>query len=170
MHRYDSLTPEGDEHAIVSPRKTAYMVSKSPDPTVVRSIAVTTAAVVAALETNTTTSRRAVLRLTPPFSGRMRARLHVVHDGEYEGEPQPLHIDPGSLLVEDAPSYPNPDETETELRERGETYTVESHHEYHAQAVREWRLAIPDAVRDRVTLETDAGPHPVFVKVLRDDL
>ena len=152
------------------------MVSESPDPAVVRSIAVSSTDVVAALEATRTTSRQVVLRVTPPFSGRMRARLHVEHDSkcepssEPEAEPRPLHIDPEDLLVEDAPTYPESDETETELRESGTPYTVERHHEYHAEAVTEWRSEIPDAIRDRVTLETSGGPHEVAVKVLRDDL
>ena len=166
------------------------MVSESPDPTVVRSIAVTAADVVAALEANRTSNRRVVLRLTPPFSGRMRARLHVEHEGEYEhnnegesehdnegesehdsenGAPRPLHIDPESLLI-DTPAYPNPDRTENQLRERDPPYTVDRHHEYHTAAVEEWRAKAPDTICDQITLETPAGPHEVTVKVLRGAL
>lgn len=48
------------------------------DPTVVRSIAVTAGDVVTAVVARRSTSRQPVLRLTPPFSGRMRARIHVL--------------------------------------------------------------------------------------------
>jgi len=55
--------------------------SESSDPTLVRSIAVTSGDVVAALELNRTSDDEATLRITPPFSARMRARLHVDRSG-----------------------------------------------------------------------------------------
>lgn len=57
------------------------MPSEPSDPTVVRSLAVTTGDVVAALEVNRTSDDHATLRVTPPFSARMRARLHVDRSG-----------------------------------------------------------------------------------------
>jgi hypothetical protein len=51
------------------------------DPAVVRSIAVTSGDVVAALELTLTSDDEATLRITPPFSARMRARLHVDRSG-----------------------------------------------------------------------------------------
>ena len=142
------------------------MLSES-DPTMIRSIAVKTADVVSALEMNQTSSDHAVLRVTPPFSGRMRARLHVEQDG-YSREPQPIHIEPDTFL-DDPPAYPRPGETADELRaDPGETYTVDRHHDYHTEAVEEWRQRVSDAICDQITLDTPAGPHDVAVALLDD--
>ncbi|GAA0258711.1 hypothetical protein [Halobaculum roseum] len=51
--------------------------SDDSDPAVIRQLAVTADDVLAALEARDRGRREAVLRITPPFSGRMRARLHV---------------------------------------------------------------------------------------------
>ncbi len=142
------------------------------DPTQIRSLAVTVEDVVTAVELNRTTSRRAVLRVTPPFNGRMRARLHVVLDGRSDVHPTataPIHIDPERLLTADAPSYPTAVETEEQLREDpAETYTVDRHHERHVAAVNDWRANLADAFCDRVRIQTNAGPHEIEVKTLGD--
>lgn len=141
----------------------------SGDPTDIRSIAVTRQDLVAALEMNRTSEQRAVLRLTPPFSGRMRARLHVEQSGDYTDEPEPIHVEPARLLASDAPSYPRPGETEDELRaDPDRQYTVERHHEYHTAAVAEWRTAVPEAVKERVSLSVPGGEHEVSVTLLGD--
>ncbi|MEF8814438.1 MAG: hypothetical protein V5A55_11555 [Halovenus sp.] len=141
----------------------------SGDPTDVRSIAVTRQDLVAALEMSRTSEQRAVLRLTPPFSGRMRARLHVEQEGDYTDEPEPIHVDPAQLLASDAQSYPRPSETEDDLRANPDRqYTVERHHEYHTAAVAEWREAVPEAVRERVSLPVPDGEHEVSVTLLGD--
>lgn len=146
------------------------MSPDSQDSSTIRSIAVTARDVVAALEMNQTTSRRAVLRVTPPFSGRMRARIHVAGTDEYTDEPQPLHVDPASLVSADAPSVPRATETEATLRrEPAETYSVERHHEYHTERVRAWRATIPEHILDRVTLRTPGGDHPAEVRTLGTD-
>src|SRR6056297_3579117 len=54
----------------------------SDEPSAIRSVAVTRADVVTALESNLRSDGRTVLRVTPPFSGRMRARLHEMGTGE----------------------------------------------------------------------------------------
>jgi hypothetical protein len=142
---------------------------ESSDPTVVRSIAVTVEDLVAAVEMNRTSDKHAVLRVTPPFSGRMRARLHVEGSEEYDGEPTPLHVEPETLL-DDPPSYPRPAETEDELREDpAETYTVERHHDRHRAAVQEWRETIPNRISDRIRLATPDGDCDVSVTVLGSD-
>lgn len=140
------------------------------DPTAVRSLAVTVEDVVAALELNRTTARRAVLRVTPPFSGRMRARLHVVTDAPpTDAEAEPLHVDPASLVGPGTPAYPSAVDTEAELRaDPEETYTVDRHHERHLDAVADWRTAVADAIRSRATIETPAGPREVDVTTLGD--
>lgn len=141
------------------------MAPDSTDPTVLRSLAVTAEDVVAAVETNRTTDREAVLRVTPPFSGRMRARLHLRHDRT--DAPAPLYIDPELLLDPDAPSYPRPADTEDELRaDTGREYTVERHREYHADAVDSWRSDLRDSIGDRATVETPRGRIAVDVTVL----
>jgi len=139
---------------------------ESVDPTAIRSLAVTVEDVVATLELNRTTARQAVLRVTPPFSGRMRARLHVVADGEPSGEPPPVHVDP-SVLLASPPPYPRPAETEDELRaDPAQTYTVERHHERHVAAVADWRVAVAASVRERATVQTAVGPHEIAISTL----
>ena len=130
------------------------------DPTAIRSVAVTVDDVVTALEATRRSDRRTVLRITPPFSGRMRARLHRPTGDDNEA----VHLDP-STLVSDLPPYPDPDETADRLRAAGE-YTTERHHDRHAAAVREWRVAAREAIVDAVTLPTADGPHRVEVKRL----
>lgn len=141
-------------------------MGESNDPTVIRSIAVTSQDLVAAVETNRTTPKQAVLRLTPPFSGRMRARLHVEGGEEYD-EPRPIHVEPAVLLADDAPAYPRPADTEAEIRrDPSLSYTVERHHERHTAAVEAWRTELVEAVRSRATIETPAGPREVSVSLL----
>lgn len=132
----------------------------------IRSIAVHREDIVTALEANRRGDSGAVLRVTPPFSGRMRARLHVEHDGEYDATPAPIHIPP-SRLVTDLPSYPTPDATEERLRNDPDVdYTVERHHERHEAAVADWRESVADAIADPVELDGVSGPHRVAVAVL----
>lgn len=135
--------------------------SSDRDPTAIRSIAVTVDDVVTALEATRRSGRRTVLRITPPFSGRMRARLHRPADGE---STDAIRLDPATLVT-DLPPYPDPDETADRLRATGE-YSTERHHERHAAAVREWRGSVGEAVGDTVTIPTDDGPHRVEVKRL----
>jgi hypothetical protein len=141
---------------------------QSDDPTVIRVLAVHAGDVVSALEANASRDARAVLRVTPPFSGRMRARLHLAGaEGAYDGDPEPLHVDPGRLVDDDAPAYPTPDRTEDELRsDPGATYTPERHRDYHARRVEEWRERVPGHLRERATVETPTGPHGVRVATL----
>jgi hypothetical protein len=143
---------------------------ESEDPTVVRSIAVTAEDVVTALEASRRSDRNTVLRITPPFSGRMRARLHEA-DVDFatgdEDSTAPIHVDPDSLVAADAPAYPDPADTEDEIRSSPDVeYSRERHRERHAAAVATWRESLPEAIVDTVTLETDAGPHDVEVTVL----
>jgi len=119
------------------------------DPSVVRSLAVSAEDLLAAMETDARGGPRAVLRVTPPFSGRMRARLHVVQD---EADDETVHIPPRAL-VDDVPSYPTPDETADEMRSAPElNYSVERHREYHEQQVEAWRETLLDRVVDTVSL------------------
>lgn len=142
------------------------MGSESDDPTTIRSIAVSAEDLVAALEATQRGGRDAVLRVTPPFSGRMRARLHVSDADEYDA-PTPIHVDPTEIVADTVPDYPSPAATEDAIRRDPDVeYTRELHHEQHEDAVADWREAVPAHVVDTVTLETSAGAHEVAVTLL----
>lgn len=133
------------------------------DPSVLRALAVSAEDLLAALEADARDGPRTVLRVTPPYSGRMRARLHVVHDGTADEET--LHLSPKTFLDADAPPYPTPDETADELRDRSdETYSVDRHHDYHQQQVERWRGELLDHVTHSVSLPNTE--HDVSVSLL----
>ncbi|WP_135822851.1 hypothetical protein [Halostella litorea] len=137
----------------------------SDDPAAIRSVAVTREDVVTALESNLRSPGRTVLRVTPPFSGRMRARLHEAGTGEFVGG-EPLHLDPEDL-VEPVPTYPDPATTEDELRAADDVeYTTERHRERHVEAVEEWRAAVRSSVVDTVELGAEGNGEEVTVKAL----
>jgi len=125
------------------------------DPSVLQSLAISAEDLLAAMEANARGGPDTVLRVTPPFSGRMRARLHVVQTGDDEAT---VHISPQTLLDGDAPAYPTPDETADELRLREDLeYSVDRHREYHEQQVEDWRAALLDHVADGVRLPEGDG-------------
>jgi hypothetical protein len=130
----------------------------------IRSIAVTAEDVVAAFESSRQGDDRTVLRVTPPFSGRMRARLHVRQAEAPAGDdPSPVHLDPEGLVAT-APPYPTPDETEDELRSAPDAeYTPDRHRERHVAALEAWREAVRASIVDAVELP---GGHEVGVSVL----
>lgn len=142
----------------------------SDGPGVVESIAVRREDLIAAYEHNRQGGdRRAVVRLTPPFHARMRARIHVESGSTDDlDSPSPIPVRPSRLIdTGSVPAPPTPDETEDELRrDPDEEYTIESHRERHATAMDEWRTAVERAVRDRTTIDTPEGPHEVEVKLL----
>jgi len=105
------------------------MPTDAPDPRVVRSLAVRAEDVALADEYNLTGRATAVLRGTPPFHGRMRARLHVGHRDEPARagrnpsearepvEGSPVYVPPAAFLDESAvPDYLHADETAAALR------------------------------------------------------
>lgn len=107
------------------------------DPTEIHTVAVTVADVVAAVEARDRSRRETVLRITPPFAGRMRARLHVAGtEAEYD-EPAPIHVHPRSFVT-DVPAYPGDDP------ER-------------------WRSRVADSLKETTTLDTDHGEITVRV-------
>jgi hypothetical protein len=129
-----------------------------------RSIAVTAEDVVTAVEARRQRDRDVVLRVTPPYSGRMRARLHVQSGDD---ETDAIHVDPTTLLAETAPSYPRAVDTEDALRSDPEVaYTVERHRERHAETIESWREAVRDHVLDEVAIDASDGRHTVAVVVL----
>ncbi|WP_128905105.1 hypothetical protein [Halorubrum amylolyticum] len=123
----------------------------------IRSIAVHRDDVGTALEATLRSDREVVLRVTPPFSGRMRARLHSLGAGEGEADaekgkgsdddPSPIHVDPRDL-VSDVPPYPEVDETAAEAPETD----LETRRKQHTEAVESWREAVRESVVDRVEL------------------
>lgn len=138
------------------------------DPRSLESIAITATDLVAAVEARRTADRDVVLRITPPFSGRMRARLHDAGiAGSSADEPSPLYVTPGSLLASCAPPYPRPDATETALRaDPDREYSIDAHRQRYRDAIERWRKTLPEFVREETTLQTAEGPVSVRVHVL----
>jgi|AntDeeMinimDraft_4_1070355.scaffolds.fasta_scaffold00691_4 hypothetical protein len=137
---------------------------ESSDPHAIRSIAVTVDDVVTALEANASADRGAVLRVTPPFSGRMRARIHVATvDGSYEGEAEPIHLDPAAL-VEEVPTYPTADETAAEPPTS--EADLETRRKRHTERVEAWRETVRDRLRERISVDHPAGTLDVQLHAL----
>ena len=135
------------------------------DPRAIRTVAVTVDDVVAALEANRSADRGAVLRITPPFSGRMRARIHVGGTGDYATEPEPIHLAP-ERLVADVPEYPTADETEPAASDSETTLDIEARRQRHTERVASWRETVRQRLADTVDIETPAGDHTVRVIAL----
>jgi len=133
---------------------------ESDDPGVIRSVAVTVGDVVAALEANRALDRGAVLRITPPFSGRMRARLHVV-DEALEGETDSIHLDP-DMLVTDVPAYPTADETAAEMT----SDDLESHRQRHTERIAAWRETVRGQLRNEIRFDHPSGSVDVQLLAL----
>ncbi|MDL5361067.1 hypothetical protein [Halalkalicoccus sp. NIPERK01] len=138
----------------------------SSDPRTIRSVAVTAEDAVSAYEASERSAADPVLRVTPPFAGRMRARLHV--PGDEPDDSGSIHLPPSDLFdPERLPEYPEPAETEAEIRDDPDlTYSTERHHDYHVRRVREWREAATEAFAETVEIDTPDGPHRIEVKVL----
>ncbi|MFB6303097.1 MAG: hypothetical protein ABEH78_09590 [Haloferacaceae archaeon] len=120
------------------------MPSERDDPTAIRAIVVTAEDVVAALEARRRTGRRAVLRVTPPFAARMRARLHVAGRGSDDGDSRPVNLHP-ERLVERVPQYPEPGAT-------GEPPSDPADDRERAASVATWRTAVGERIVDEVRL------------------
>ena len=134
------------------------------DPTVIEYLVVTVEDVIAALEATLGTGRETILRITPPFSARMRARIHVADTaGDYE-PPKPIHVDPRAL-VESVPSYPTAAETAAELDDPDDINT-ERHEATHTDRLTAWRETVSQSIADEATIETQAGTISVTVQSL----
>ena len=125
----------------------------------IRSIAVHREDVANALEATLRSDRAVVLRVTPPFSGRMRARLHSLGNGtgsstapSGSAEGSPIHIDPRDLVAE-TPPYPEVDETASEYPDAD----VETRRERHAEAVAAWRETVRQSVVSSVAVVDGTG-------------
>lgn len=142
------------------------MTDNTADPTRIRSIAVHREDVANALEATLRTDREVALRVTPPFSGRMRARLHAVNGSGSGGtsgtELEAIHVDPRTL-VEDLPTYPEVDETAADHPDAD----VETRRERHGEAVEMWRERVQESIADSVMIDLDDGTdHEVDVAAL----
>jgi len=130
-----------------------YTGGETDDPQVIRSVAVTVDDVIAALEANRSADRGAVLRITPPFAGRMRARIHVAGgEGTYDGEAEPIHLDPDSL-VGNVPDYPTADETASQ----DSADNIETRRQRHTERVEAWREAVRGRLKSNISLATESG-------------
>lgn len=85
--------------------------------------------------------------MTPPFTARARARLHVA-GAELDPSYDAVHIAPAAFAA-DPPPFPTPDDTADEMGADG-GHDVTTQRERHAAAVEEWRRAVGDALRDRL--------------------
>ncbi|MFC6718680.1 hypothetical protein ACFQGT_15685 [Natrialbaceae archaeon GCM10025810] len=133
------------------------MVGDDRDPSTIRSLAVSAGDVVDAYAYNRENPGTAVLRVTPPFHGRMRARLHVyrVDDSRMTGA---IHVDPDDLLDDEVTrAYPT---LETALDDASiDAEETERLRQRHSAAVGEWRDRAREAIVDTVPLEvTHRGP------------
>ncbi|MFO8116439.1 MAG: hypothetical protein R6U01_13955 [Halorubrum sp.] len=150
---------------------------RGPGPERIRSIAVHRDDVANALEATLRTDREVVLRVTPPYSGRMRARLHALDadapggdTDESDGPPAPVHVDPRDLVGE-IPPYPEVDDTAAAHPDAD----VEARRGLHARAVESWRERVRASVVDSVRIDAHAqddgderngGTHEVDVTAL----
>ncbi len=137
------------------------------DPRRISSVVVTTDDAVTALEAVRRSDRPVVLRVTPPFAGRMRARLHVEGSGGgYDGDAEPIHVSPEELVTDDAPPYPEVDATEDDIRAAGAEYSTAAHRDRHVAEVEAWREAVRDHLVDAVTVRVGDESHRVDVSWL----
>lgn len=138
----------------------------SSDPTQIRVLVVTTGDIVSALEANERRNAGAVLRVTPPFSGRMRARLHIEGAESEYTDPGPIHIPP-ERFVEVVPPFPNPDATEDQLRDNPATdYSPETHRTLHKEEVERWRSTLRSTILSRTSITIPRGEHEVRIATL----
>ena len=141
------------------------------DPSAVGTIVVTAADVVAALEASyRTATEETVLRVTPPFSARMRARIHVDR-GVSDPEPTPILLPPERFVDADCPEPPKPDEVEDVIRaDPVETYTIEGHRDRYRETLERWRETVLDHVNDEVPVPaTERNVTVGILGTLRDE-
>ncbi|MFC6769228.1 hypothetical protein [Natrinema soli] len=146
------------------------------DPSAIRSIALSPDDAVDAYAYGRENPGEAVLRVTPPFHGRMRARIHVyrVDDTELTGA---VHLSPAEIIEDDVVAeYPDlesaradadddsdADDDPDEATDSEETDRIR---ERHAEAVEGWQERAREAIVQTVALETDDGSHRVELKTL----
>ncbi|WP_306052817.1 hypothetical protein [Natronococcus wangiae] len=132
------------------------------DPSAIRSIAVSPDDAVDAFVYSRENPGEAVLRVTPPFHGRMRARIHVyrVDDTHLTGA---VHLSPDDVIEDDvSAAYPRL-EDELEDADPDETGGIRKRH---AEAVEAWQERAREAIVESVPIETADGSRRVEVKRL----
>ncbi|WP_290819034.1 hypothetical protein [Halovivax sp.] len=132
------------------------------DPTAIRSIAISAADVVDAFVYSRENPGNAVLRVTPPFHGRMRARLHVYHrdDSRLTGA---VHVEPADLLPADVvAAYPSFEA----FADRADAVDPAEIREARGEAIETWRDRAADELVASVVLEADGERVRVDVKRL----
>ncbi len=143
--------------------------SAEPDePSAIRSIALSPDDAVNAYAYSRENPGEAVLRMTPPFHGRMRARIHVyrVDDTELTGA---VHLSPADVIADDVVAdYPDLESAlvDADADAGANSDEADRIRERHAEAVADWQERAREAIVDAITLETDDGPHRVEVKTL----
>ncbi|MDJ1433857.1 hypothetical protein [Halostagnicola sp. A-GB9-2] len=135
------------------------------EPSSIRSLAVAAEDVLDAAIYTRENPGTAVLRATPPFHGRMRARLHVFHDPEAR-VPDAIHVAPADLLEDEVlEAYP----TFGEQLEKTDGTDPDRVGERRERELKAWRDRAADAICESVTVEEGHGEgrkHRVDVKRL----
>jgi hypothetical protein len=128
----------------------------------IQSLAVTPSDVVDAAVYNRENPGTAVLRVTPPFHGRMRARLHVVH-GTANRVSEAVRLEPDMFLEESVlETYPSLDAEFDDV----ETTDTDQIRKRQQEALDQWCDRARDAIRDAIEIETADGPSRVDVTTL----
>ena len=145
------------------------------DPSRIRSLAVSREDVIDAFAYNRENPATAVLRVTPPFHGRMRARIHVSNELSAQtvwrdGATGSIHLEPESLLEQEVvDSYPVFEQVYASMNESesvGESGT--DVHEHYERRLKEWRQSARNRVLDEVELVGDGSDtlHRIDLKWL----
>lgn len=130
------------------------------DPTAIRSIALSPGDAASAYAYTQENPGEAVLRVTPPFHGRMRARIHVYRDDDAHVTGS-VHVPPGAVIADDVvDEYPSL-EANLEDADPSETEQVRKRH---ADAVEEWQDRARESIVDAVSLALENGSHRVEIK------
>ncbi|ELY67536.1 hypothetical protein [Natrinema versiforme] len=135
------------------------------DPGAIRSIALSPDDAVDAFVYGRENPGDAVLRVTPPFHGRMRARIHVyrVDDTELTGA---IHLSPTEIIADEVVAdYPDLESALADA-DAADPDATDRARDRHVEAVEEWQARAREAIVDSVALETDDGPHRVELKPL----
>ncbi|OAQ54619.1 hypothetical protein HTG_03420 [Natrinema mahii] len=136
------------------------------DPGAIRSIALSPEDAVDAYVYGRENPGDAVLRVTPPFHGRMRARIHVYRrdDAELTGA---VHLSPAAVIADDvAADYPDLESALADADADPGSDAAERLRERHADSVAAWRERAREAIVETVALETDEGSRRVEIKTV----